>query len=219
MIERGEQSRLALEARAAIGIAEHRVGQDLEGDVATERRVARPIDLAHAAGAEESGHFVGPEAIARRERVGPVVEDVCDRARTRVRARHDRHGVVEDRSIAGIGGQQRFDFGLQRAVVTAQVTDQCRAVFDATGHRRIEDLLHALPAIGLAHVDSWDGPTSCGDRARPFALLSSLATVDRETDSVARDFVFGEAAEIAQLDDAALPLVEVEQAPTAPGPT
>ena len=66
--------------------------------------------------------------------------------------------LFEDRSVAGIGGQQRFDVGLQRAVITAHVTYQCRAVFDATGDRRIENLFHARPALGLAHVDSWGRP-------------------------------------------------------------
>ena len=52
MIERRQHLRLALEARDAIGIERERVGDDLQRDVATELRIARAIDLAHAAGAE-----------------------------------------------------------------------------------------------------------------------------------------------------------------------
>ena len=39
-------------AAEAIGIVGERGGQDLDRDVAAEPRVARAIDLAHAAGAE-----------------------------------------------------------------------------------------------------------------------------------------------------------------------
>ena len=44
MVERRQQARLALEARAPIGIGQPEIGQDLEGDLAAERRVAGPID-------------------------------------------------------------------------------------------------------------------------------------------------------------------------------
>ena len=61
MIERGEDLGLALEAGEALGVVCEQVGQDLERDVATELRVARAIDLAHAAGAEQREDFVGTE--------------------------------------------------------------------------------------------------------------------------------------------------------------
>ena len=48
VIERGERLRLALEAREALRVARHVGGQDLEGDVASELRVGRAIDLAHS---------------------------------------------------------------------------------------------------------------------------------------------------------------------------
>ena len=52
MVQRREDLRFALEPRQALGIVRERVGQDLDRDVAIELRVAGPIDLAHAAGAE-----------------------------------------------------------------------------------------------------------------------------------------------------------------------
>ena len=52
MVERGEDLRLALEAREPLGIARERVGQNLQRDVAVELGVAGPIDLAHPAGAD-----------------------------------------------------------------------------------------------------------------------------------------------------------------------
>ena len=68
MIERREQSRFALEARHAIGVRRERRRQDLQRDVAIQLRVARAIDLAHAAGAEEREDFVGAEARTRGQR-------------------------------------------------------------------------------------------------------------------------------------------------------
>ena len=64
MIERGEQSRFALESRHAIGVGRERRRQDLHRDVAIELRVARAIDLSHPAGAERGENFVGAEACA-----------------------------------------------------------------------------------------------------------------------------------------------------------
>ena len=43
-------------------------GQDLDRDRAVEPRVARAIDLAHAAGADATGDFIGAEARAGDER-------------------------------------------------------------------------------------------------------------------------------------------------------
>ncbi len=157
MVERRQDARLALEARASVGIGQPEIGQDLERDLAAERRVAGPIDQAHAARAEQSGDLVRSEALARRERGRLVVEDACDRAEhTSAHVAIDR--LFEDRSVAGIGGQERFDVGLQRAVIAAHVTYEGRAVFDTTGDHRIENLFHARPALGLAHVDSWGRP-------------------------------------------------------------
>ena len=64
MIERGEDLRFALEAREAIGIVGEGLGQDLDRDVAIELRIARAIDLAHAAGPKGREDFVRAEASA-----------------------------------------------------------------------------------------------------------------------------------------------------------
>jgi len=52
MVERRQQA-CFIEARPSIGIGEPHLRQDLDGDVAIERRIAGAIDLAHAAGAEQ----------------------------------------------------------------------------------------------------------------------------------------------------------------------
>ena len=61
MIERRERRGFALEPREPIGIAGEEVRQDLERDVALQPRIARAVDLAHAAGANRVQHFVGPD--------------------------------------------------------------------------------------------------------------------------------------------------------------
>src|SRR5204863_7742647 len=65
--ERGERLRFALEPREAIGIGGDGIGQDLDRHVAIELRVARAIDLAHAAGAEWGDDFVRADARAGSE--------------------------------------------------------------------------------------------------------------------------------------------------------
>ena len=62
MVERRHRAGLALETTAAVRVACHVGGQDLEGDVAPEARVTRPVDLAHAAGAEGAQHLVRSQA-------------------------------------------------------------------------------------------------------------------------------------------------------------
>ena len=105
MVERRQEAGLAFEAGASVGIGQPEIGQDLERDVAAERRVAGPIDQAHAARAEQSGDLVRSETLARRERGSLVVEDACDRAEhTSAHVAIDR--LFEDRSVAGIGGQE-----------------------------------------------------------------------------------------------------------------
>src|SRR5262245_15103282 len=61
MIERGEDTRFALEARQTIGMGRERGRQDLDGDVAPESRIARAVDLAHAAGADWLEDLIGTE--------------------------------------------------------------------------------------------------------------------------------------------------------------
>jgi hypothetical protein len=68
MRQRGDRLRFALEARDTIGIGRELPGQDLDRDKPIQLRIARAIDLAHAAGANRPGHFVRAEACARGQR-------------------------------------------------------------------------------------------------------------------------------------------------------
>jgi len=58
VVERGENLRLALEARDAFGVGGKSFGEDLDGDLAPELRVSGAIDLTHAARAQHGNDFV-----------------------------------------------------------------------------------------------------------------------------------------------------------------
>ena len=70
MVERGERLGFAREAGDAIGIEGERIGQDLDRDVPSESRVARPIDFSHAAGPQLGEDLVGRETRAGSNRHG-----------------------------------------------------------------------------------------------------------------------------------------------------
>ena len=62
VIQRGEQLRLALETPQPLRPSSEGVRQDLDCHVPIELAIAGPIHLAHPAGAEQGGDFVGTEA-------------------------------------------------------------------------------------------------------------------------------------------------------------
>ena len=66
--------RLAFEAGDAVRVGFERLRQNLDGDIAAEPCIARAIDLAHAAGANQLDDFIRPEA-APDHRCGSGVAD------------------------------------------------------------------------------------------------------------------------------------------------
>jgi hypothetical protein len=68
VIQRRERFCFALKTSDAVGIGDEEVGQDLECDLASELRVARAINLAHASRANPGGDFVGAEERTSGER-------------------------------------------------------------------------------------------------------------------------------------------------------
>jgi hypothetical protein len=62
MIQHSGGARFLFEASEAVGVFRERSGEHLYCDVAAEARVARAVDLAHAARAEWGDDFVGSEA-------------------------------------------------------------------------------------------------------------------------------------------------------------
>ena len=67
MVQRRGCVGLLLESTEAVGVGGKRGGQDLDRNVATQARVTRPIDLAHAARTQWSDDFVRAEAGAGGE--------------------------------------------------------------------------------------------------------------------------------------------------------
>jgi hypothetical protein len=62
MVQRGEDFRFALESGDPFCVSRECFGQDLDGNLAIELRIARPIDLPHAAGAKGGQNLVRTEA-------------------------------------------------------------------------------------------------------------------------------------------------------------
>jgi len=61
--ERGEEACLTLETSEAVRVAGEAIGQDLDGDVAAQARVACAIHLAHFPGADSAEELVGSQAL------------------------------------------------------------------------------------------------------------------------------------------------------------
>ena len=61
MIQRGQQPRLPLEPRATIGVSREDIRQNLDRHVAPQRRIARAVDVTHAARAEQRANLVRPK--------------------------------------------------------------------------------------------------------------------------------------------------------------
>ena len=70
IVQRGNRARFVLEALPRFRIGRERAGEHLDGHGAIEPRVARAVDLAHAARAKRGDDFVGTETRACFERHG-----------------------------------------------------------------------------------------------------------------------------------------------------
>jgi hypothetical protein len=68
MVERGGGPGLAFKAAQALAIFGESSWKNLDGNISAQAGVARPIYLAHAAGAEEFDNLVGAEVGAGSER-------------------------------------------------------------------------------------------------------------------------------------------------------
>ena len=77
----GEEPRLPVETGLSLGIGDERFGDQLEGDIAPEARVAGAPDLAHASRAERSDELEGTEAGSGLEVQGQLSHSLRARSR------------------------------------------------------------------------------------------------------------------------------------------
>ena len=70
MVQCGERPRFPFEAGKPVGVGGKRAGKHLERDVAAKLRIARAVDLPHAARAQCSDDFVRAEMSAWGQRHG-----------------------------------------------------------------------------------------------------------------------------------------------------
>ena len=68
MVQRSGSAGLLFEPLEPLGVGGECRGQNFDGDVAAEPRVAGAIDLAHAAGAKQADDFIRAEARSGSER-------------------------------------------------------------------------------------------------------------------------------------------------------
>jgi hypothetical protein len=73
VVEGADRARLLVESAEPLGVRAVRGGEDLDGDVATEALVVGAVDLAHGAGADESGDVVAVDAGSVRDGHGPGI--------------------------------------------------------------------------------------------------------------------------------------------------
>jgi hypothetical protein len=106
MIQRLEHLCLALEPRQPIGIACDEAREELDCDVASQRRIARAIDFAHAAGAQEGQDLIHADSMAgERRRAG-----IAHKPRRREQGWFNLHRIGAMIS-AGRGGRRRTGRG------------------------------------------------------------------------------------------------------------
>ena len=154
--ERGDRARLPLEAGEGIGVAGEPLGHDFDGDLAAEARVARTVDLPHAAHAEDGDDLVGAEASAWGESHGKARWTLAQRLRPTLRptARAtlcDPGISMSDAalfgatSLAGISGE----IVRERAAVLGRIAGTLESLLEEL------DRLHELAGAATAEELGW----------------------------------------------------------------
>jgi hypothetical protein len=149
MIERRRRARLPLQARTGLGVAGQRRGGELQGDAASEDRVFRQEDFAHAAFTNLAEDAVMPDGHRRRPADVPMLDDDPCRA---------RDDVAECIVGGVIVNQERLDVAAQIGIALADRRQSCGAGRGIAVDDIVEELAHAPPAsrvdlsvTGLAH--------------------------------------------------------------------
>jgi hypothetical protein len=136
MIQRGEHPRLALEACETMGVAGEERRQHLDGDITAQCRVACPVDLAHAAGADQRVKGVPPKRAARERSASGGRPLIGAGLQTR------------EPAVVGGLGKQRLHFAAQPLVVRAGGGQPRRALARRPGSGGVVQGLDLGPAFG-----------------------------------------------------------------------
>ncbi len=140
MIQRRQHPRLALEAREPLWIAREVTRENLDRDLAFQRRIARAIDFAHPARAEQAVHVIRADPAARQHRRTDIAHQL----------RRDRRRVaVEKRARGRRLREQRLDFASQRLVARARLRQKRRALAGRSCRRAVIHPLDLRPAVRL----------------------------------------------------------------------
>ena len=108
-------------------------------------------------------------------------------------------------------GEQRLDFPLQRAIVAARLFEKRVALLRRALDHRLEQRLDSIPARVLRHCGTslW---RLCHAAIQPGASRLPFARHRGPRDGEdLRDFLFGHAGEVAELDDLSLTRIEEGQ--------
>jgi len=139
MVQRGDHTRLALEAGQPARVGGERARQDLDRHIATEFRVVSAVDLAHAAPPDEGAHLEdaqpqsGEVAATVPRRIGRRIAD------DEVHKPPCGNGLIE----------QDLHLPTQVVVAAAGVCEKRGTLGSGMATRRVVELLDLLPAVGV----------------------------------------------------------------------
>ena len=150
MIEPRDDACLALEASSSLRIRGEIGRQHLDGHEAVEARVARLVDLSHAAGCEKRDDLIGaqPRADGKARGRRDLLARIGREARGPVHFPQVR-GAGEKCAGLGPGGEERVDVAAEIAVADAGLLQEGLALLGRAFEHGAEDVLDALPAISL----------------------------------------------------------------------
>ena len=137
MRQRRDRARFALELRAAVGAVAGGRRQNLDRDIAPEPYVARAMDLAHPAGAEEA---------AQLERAEPVSGAQTNDGDASLDVLVGTWRTAQEPLRRRIGREQRRDLG-EDLRIASTLLDECVAPIRWNVERGVKQAADALPVM------------------------------------------------------------------------
>jgi hypothetical protein len=138
MVQRGEHPRLAPEAPQASRVSRDLGGQRLDGDIAAQPSIVRPVHLAHAPGADEGEDPICAVLPARRRL------EVAWRTRNALDG-----GPLEETPRLLVVRDEPVDQAPQLGVLRARQVEKRPALLRGPLERGVEDVFGPLPELVL----------------------------------------------------------------------